>query len=236
MAENRATKGRPGRRRSVDLKQLYETAARHFNSRGFHGTSLADLAAELGVTKAALYYYVADKQDLLYRLHTISLEAARDSLSRATEEGNSGLEKVRLVVYYFIAAITESQTACMILQESGALKPEHASEIVSGSREVEHRLRDLVAEGIADGSIISSDPKLAAFVLVGSMHWVARWYRPNGMWTGHQIADGISAMVARGLSTNPAPALPADIAKPALTAFSQDGLWDPGADEGQRSN
>lgn len=222
MAEQHLRRKGPGRRRSVDLKQLYETAARHFNSHGFHGTSLADLAAELGVTKAALYYYVADKQDLLYRLHAISLQAARDSLARAMDEGHTGLEKVRLVVYYFIAAITESQTACMILQESGALKPEHAAEILSGSRAVEHQLRDLVAEGIEDGSIISSDPKLATFVLVGSMHWVARWYRPDGAWTGHQIADGVSAMVARGLSTNPAPGLPADIAKPALTAFSQD--------------
>jgi TetR/AcrR family transcriptional regulator len=208
------------RRRSIDVKELYETAARCFNEHGFHGTSLADLATRLGVTKAALYHYVDNKQDLLYRLHMLSLQAARNAVERAKQEGRTGLEKVRLVTYYYVAAITESQTACMILIEDGALRPEQAEEIITESRALEHGLRDLIAEGIADGSIIPCDPKLATFVLVGSMHWATKWFRPDKEWSGHQLADGISAMIARGLSSSPAPSLPADITRPALTPFT----------------
>src|SRR5450759_732708 len=77
----------PSRQARRELKEevLYETAARWFNKHGFHGTSLADLGSELGITKAALYYYVSDKSELLYRLHVRSLRAARGARDKAVE-------------------------------------------------------------------------------------------------------------------------------------------------------
>lgn len=202
--------------RQLKLDALYETAARSFNERGFHGTSLAGLAAELGVTKAALYNYVDNKKDLLYRLHTISLRAAQDSLDAARRQGTNGLEKVRLTVHGYLIKITKSPTACLVLFDSDAMTPDQAREILARSRTVEHGLRELVQEGIADGSIVACDAKLATFVLVASLNWVSRWYDPEGVWTGEQIAEGMSAMLTRGLARHPASALPLDLCR--LTA------------------
>lgn len=214
--------GRPpgGSKREVRLEELYETAARLFNERGFHGTSLQDLASRLGVTKAALYHYVSNKQDLLYRLHVISLGAAEAATERAIAEGRTGIERVRLVVYHYLDAICASPTACLILLEEDALRPDQSAEILNLRRRLEYGLRDLIRSGIEDGTIIPCDPKLATFVLVGAMNWVTQWYRPGGDWNAHQVADGISALLARSLSTTPVPELPADISRPHLTPFA----------------
>lgn len=213
----------PQEQRNLKLEALYETAARSFNRRGFHGTSLADLATELGVTKAALYHYVDNKKDLLYRLHTLSLRAANDSLDLARREGRNGLEKVRLTIYNYLLRITKSRTTCLVLFEDDAMTAGHAKDVLERSREVEHALRDLVCEGIADGSIVPCDAKLATFILVASMNWVSRWYDPADAWTGDQIADGMSAMLARGLARHPAEALPSDIGSLALTPVTTQG-------------
>lgn len=194
--------------RELKLEALCEVAARSFNDKGFHGTSLAAIAADLGVTKPALYHYVANKNDLLYRLHMISLDAAQGSLTRARAEGRTGLEKARLTMFYYMLAMTESPTACLVLMEEGAMKPEQASAVAKRRREMEYGLREVVREGIEDGSITPCDPKLAVFVLVGAMNWMSRWYKPGGEWSGRETAEGMSAMLARSIAAAPDPLPP----------------------------
>lgn len=215
--------GRPktvGRTKGIRRKELLETAARLFNERGFHGTSIQDLATRLGVTKAALYHYVPNKQDLLYQLHVISLDAADKATARAFQEGHNGIERLRLLVYHYLGAICESPTACLILLEDDALRDDQAKEIIEHRRKLEYGLRDLIRSGIDDGSIIPCDPKAATFVVVGAMNWVSKWYRPGGDWNAYQIADGISAILARSLAANPVSSLPRDISQPQLTPFA----------------
>lgn len=221
-AANRGRGGRPrgGSSREVRQEELLETAARLFNERGFHGTSLQDLATRLGVTKAALYHYVTNKQDLLYRVHVISLAAADSAVQKAMAEGSQGLERLRLIIYHYLDAICASPTACLILLEEDALTEEQTAEILEHRRRLERDMRQLIQGGIDDGSIAPCDPKLATFVVVGAMNWVTRWFHPGGNWSAHQVADGVSAMLARTLSSAPVPALPTDISRPHFTPFA----------------
>lgn len=192
----------PSRETQRRLKEeaLYETAARWFNMHGFHGTSLADLASELGITKAALYHYVSDKSELLYRLHIRSLEAADAARRRGTEEGRNGLDRIRRIVYHYVASITSSRTFTFVLLEDGALDAVQAKEILDRRRWLERDLRRIVVEGIEDGSITECDPKLVSLVVGGAMNSVAKWFRDDGDWDGEQVAAALSAMLARMLA------------------------------------
>ena len=201
-------------------QDLLETAARLFNERGFHGTSLQMVANELGVTKAAIYHYVPSKLDLLYRLHEISLETAEASIARATAEGKNGAEKIRLVVYYYLKKICASPTACFFMVEQNSLSGEQAAIIANRRRKLERETREMVRCGIDDGSIVPCDPKAATFVLVGAMNWVTKWYQPGGDWEAAQVANGISAIVARSLALHPSTTLPTDLSRPELTPFT----------------
>src|SRR3984893_8372917 len=73
---------------------LIRKAARAFSARGFYNTSLDDIAAQLGVTKPALYYYVKSKEDILYACHVISNELGSEAMAYAENLKGSGLDRV----------------------------------------------------------------------------------------------------------------------------------------------
>ncbi len=192
---------------------LFETAARLFNSHGFHGTSMSQLTSELGLTKGAIYYYVADKSDLLYKLHLKSIEATQRANQRGIAEGGNGMERVQLIIRYYVEALTRSKTETFILLEKGALRPEQAQDILTRRKQLEADLRAQIESGIADGSIVSCDPKLAAFTLVGAMAWVSKWYDPGKEWRPEQIAEAMAQMLIRSLSREPTADLAVNVAK-----------------------
>lgn len=192
---------------------LFETAARLFNRYGFHGTSMAQLTEELGLTKGALYYYVKDKSDLLYQLHIRSARATRLAHDRGVAEGRNGYERIHLIVQHYIKTVTTSPTETFILMEDGALKPEQAEEIMKLRKQLEYDLRDSIRGGIEDGSIMPCDPKMVSFAIVGAMAWVSKWYDPAMPWTADQVSTGMAQLLSRMISANPAPALPLDISE-----------------------
>ena len=198
--------------REIKEDVLYETAARWFNAHGFHGTSLADLATELGITKAAFYHYVRDKRELLYRLHLRALDVAEAAHRGAVAAGVDGLDRVRRIAVAYVTAVTASDTATLLLLEHGVLSPKQAGEVLARRRWLEHDLRAQIASGVADGTIAPCDPKLASFSVVGMLHWVTKWYDPAGPWTGPQVADATGRMVARMLAAGSPPPLPTDVA------------------------
>ena len=211
-AWNKKVTGASGRR-AVRETLLFETAARMFNSYGFHGTSMSHLTQELGLTKGALYYYVQDKSDLLYKLHIKSAEATRRAYDAGVAEGRNGYERVRSIVRHYVAAVTVSPTETCILLEKGVLKPEQAEDIVQRRKQLELDLRSQIAKGIGDGSIVPCDPKLATFILVGAMAWVSKWFEPDRDWTPDQIADAMSDMLMRSIAATPSDVLIGDVAK-----------------------
>jgi TetR/AcrR family transcriptional regulator len=197
--------------RAIKEAVLYETAARWFNRHGFHGTSLGDIANEIGITKAALYYYVRDKSDLLYKLHLRAAEAAKRAHDRAVNEGGNGLERVQRIVTNYVAASTSSPTETFILLEDGALSAAQSAEIIKRRKWLDNDLRRQIETGIADGSITPCDSKLAVLAIVGALAWASKWYNREGFWSSDQVAIAMGQMLARMLSSGPALELPTDV-------------------------
>ncbi|MGZ5154773.1 MAG: TetR family transcriptional regulator [Caldimonas sp.] len=200
------------RKREVLLRE----AAASFNRRGYHGTSLAEIARKLGVTKAALYTYVPSKEELLFYCHDSAMDTAFESLRQARAEGGSGLRKLAATLRRYLEAMLGEEGGYVVLLEENAMKPLHVRAIVKRRDQFEEGLRELVAEGIADGSIVACNPKLAVFMALGALNWGRKWYRPNGTWTGPQIAFALTQMLERSLSSTPAAALVEDPAAAAL--------------------
>jgi len=199
------------RKREVLLRE----AAASFNRRGYHGTSLAEIAKKLGVTKAALYTYVPSKEDLLYYCHDSAMDTAMESLQKAREEGADGLQKLSITLRRYLELMLGEEGGYVVLLEENAMKPVHMRAIVKRRDQFELGLRALVEEGIADGSIVACNAKLAVFMAMGALNWSRKWYRPNGEWTGPQIAFALTQMLERSLSGKPGASLVLD---PALAA------------------
>jgi TetR/AcrR family transcriptional regulator len=192
------------------LEVLREAAA-FFNFKGYHATSLTEIATSLGVTKAALYHYFPNKNSLLAACFEYAMDVAFASLERGRKQGKNGRERLVLTISSYISQLIDELNCCVVLMEEQALEPADRAKLVRQRDRFERGLRALVKEGIEDGSIVPCDPKLAIFVVLGAMNWVAKWFKPSGAWTPAQVTVALSQIFERTLSSSPAVALPRDV-------------------------
>lgn len=192
-------------------KAIIRAAAKVFNRRGSHGATLDDVAERLGVSKAALYRYVQSKQELLYACHEEAMDIARESIDKGEAEGRNGLEKIQIGMSGYLREMIGAMGVPVLIIEENALTGAQADHIIALRDEFEKRMRGLVEEGIADGSILPLNPKIAMFMLLGAVHWVTKWYSPDGPWTANDVAEALIELATRGLAAKPNDRLRADI-------------------------
>ncbi|MGE0846056.1 MAG: TetR/AcrR family transcriptional regulator [Flavobacteriaceae bacterium] len=193
--------------RKLKREALLREAAAAFNRRGFHATSLDDLASNLGVTKAALYYYFPNKQKLLLACIERVMEAAFRSMERARKEGVTGREKLHLSLRYYLQEIIDELSCCVVITEERSLLPEDLAPHIAMRDRYEKALREFVLMGIEDGSIAPGDPKLIVFTLLGAVNWVPKWFSQNGEWSSNQVATAMTELLDRAIAAVPEPSL-----------------------------
>lgn len=178
---------------------ILRTAAELFNERGFYETSLNELAKRLNVTKPSLYYYFKNKDDILLQILSQAVIEFQPAMNLAEQSGLCGLEKLKIFITQYTAAMTGVFGKCMVLSGLGPLEPSSRDELTPTFRRLDTFVRKLLNEGIQDGSIATCDTKITAFSIFGAMHWLARWYRPDGELNAQEIADRVITLFELGL-------------------------------------
>ena len=195
----------------IKRQEVLREAAAFFNFKGYHATSLTEIATKLGVTKAALYHYFPNKNSLLAACFEQAMEIAFASLDRGRKQGGNGRERLVLTISGYVSQLIDELNCCVVLMEEQALEPADRVKLVRQRDRFERGLRALVKEGIEDGSVVPCDPKLTIFVILGAMNWVAKWFKPSGPWKPEQITLALSQIFERTISSSPAVVLPRDV-------------------------
>ncbi len=175
--------------------RMLRAAARCFNEKGYSGSSLKDVARILGLTDAALYYYVRNKEELVYLCYVRAAEVARESLDRAIAEGSSGLDTVVRYIRYHVDVMVGERGPIAIMSEIPSLKPVHRDEILGLSREHGARFEAVLERGIADGSIAPCDVRMTGNAIMGALNWVPKWFHGDS-----GVAEKVLAEFPRILS------------------------------------
>lgn len=184
---------------SLKRGALLREAGRAFSVRGYHNTSLEDVAKSLDVTKAALYYYVKSKQEILFECHMMSLDFGDDAMKYCEEHGKTGLEKILLLIDKYVKTITSEMGSFAVLGEYDALEPQNKAIIGKRRDKFDRGFRKLISEGIADGTVRAIDPKLTVFFFMGSINWMTRWFTTEGPLTGEQVARQLVDLIEGAL-------------------------------------
>ena len=186
--------------REVKRNAVLSTAAQLFNEKGFHATSLDDIAAALEVSKPTVYYYVTNKEQLLFECFVAGIEPIRTAFRKARKLKANGRERLKAVLGHYGQAVASEFGWCMVRAEDQDLSPSMSAHIKSLKSEIDQGIRRLLREGMQDGSIHPCDPKMTAFALAGALNWIAHWYRENQSMTGAEIAAAFIAVFENGLS------------------------------------
>ena len=192
--------GRRRQTRDHDVKReaVIRAAARAFDARGYHHTSLDDIAAGLGVTKPTVYYYVENKEQLLFECFLAGLHPIREAFREAERAGGSGRERLNAVIRGYALAIASEYGWCMVRAHDQDLRPGMRRQINALKSEIDQGIRSLLQAGMADGSIEPCDPKIAAFALAGALNRIAHWYRADEPMTAADVADAFITVFENG--------------------------------------
>jgi AcrR family transcriptional regulator len=185
--------------RDIKREAVIHAAARQFNARGFHNTSLDDIAAALEVTKPTLYYYVENKEQLLFECFRAGLEPIRQAIREAGCSPQPARERLRIVLLRYAQGIASEFGWCMVRAEDQDLSHQMQAHVKALKSEIDQGIRRLIRAGIDDGSIGACDPKMTAFALAGALNWIAHWYRDNQPLSAAQIASAFVALFENGL-------------------------------------
>jgi AcrR family transcriptional regulator len=186
--------------RDVKREAVIRAAARAFNARGYHNTSIDEIAAALNVTKPTIYYYVSNKEQLLLECILTGLELVLEPFRRPRPTGVSAREQLNAIIRHYAQAIASEYGGCMVRAADLGLAPESMARIKQLKSEIDQHMRRLLEEGARDGSIETHDSKMTAFALAGALNWIAHWYRENQSMTAAEIADAFVGIFNCGLS------------------------------------
>ncbi|MEM6514193.1 MAG: TetR/AcrR family transcriptional regulator [Pseudomonadota bacterium] len=185
---------------SAKRDQVLKAAAQCFNLKGFSGTSLKDVAKLLNLTDAALYYYVRNKEELVYLCYLRAADVGWNALTRAIDEGGSGYDILVRYFDYHVDAMVGKAGPVAILSEIPSLEPAHRDEILALSRRHSLRFEELLRQGIDDGSIRDCDIRMTGNAIMGSLNWIPKWYHGDDAMAA-QIRSEFPGILSAGLSS-----------------------------------
>ena len=186
--------------REAKRLSILSAAAKIFNERGYHNTAMADVAEAIGVSKPFLYYYLKDKEDILYECSRIATEQMHAMLADVRKAEVTGWQRIEMAFRGYAEIMTTDFGVCLIRNSApGSLPSNSREKLWAGRRRLNKEIEVFIAQGIADGSIRTCDPKTLSFALFGAFNWMTIWYRANGRLRPATIADNFLDIVARGV-------------------------------------
>lgn len=187
--------------RASKREALLRTAARMFNEKGFHATSLDEVAERLHITKPTLYYYVKNKDEILFECVSIGLQMLQDAIEAERDRGGRAVDQLVAAMRSYVEIVTADFGMCVIRVGEDPLPPESQRALRNFKSKLDAHFRELVRRGIEEGSIRPCDPKIAAFTLAGALSWIGRWYRPEGPLAPEEIARQCIGLLTSGMCT-----------------------------------
>lgn len=194
-------KPRAEREREHQAKReaVLRTAARLFLDRGSARVSMNDVAARLNVTKPALYTYFESKDEILAECIRQGDAIVREGLLEVEAQGGSGLDRLRSFIREYARLGTTDYGACIIRLDDRALPDRERDEARRAKRAIDARVRAIIEDGIADGSIARCDVRLATFAVIGALNWIGQWYSPEGANTPEEIGEAFADHLIEGM-------------------------------------
>ena len=183
---------------STRKSELTRQAARLFAEKGYHGTSIGDLAEAMGVQKGSLYAHIDSKADLLWEVARDGAAAFHAGLDTVPDE-LPATEKIRFALRAHLRVIAEQlEIATVFIREWRYLEGERRDEFLAERRRYEDRFRALFREGREQSELRTDlDENAAALLFLSAANWAYTWLRSGTDTDG--LADRFYVLLMDGM-------------------------------------
>ncbi len=189
---------------------VYQAAVDLMYERGYHGTSLRDVARAVGVQMSSLYYYHESKQALLVAIMERTTADLIAVVAEAMDAASSPRERlIAGMRAHVLFHATRRKENFIADSEIRSLEPAERKAIVAMREQYEQLFAQVLEDGRASGAFVELDAPVTLAGLFAMLNGVAVWYRPRGRLSLEQIADQYCAIFLNGVAARRAPIKPA---------------------------
>jgi len=181
-------------------EEILSAAAQIFSQKGFHATSMQDIAEAVNLQKASLYHHVSSKQEILVDVLDQALDLFIDNMQAVMSQCLPPDEMLRQAMHvYMVTILKQRDLASVLLLEHRSLEPELHTRHIPRRDRFERLWRDLIQQGLEAGCYHEVEPAMTARAVLGVMNWVITWYNPQGQLTPEQISRQYADLFLNGL-------------------------------------
>lgn len=186
--------------------EIYREAANIIYEKGFDATSMGDIADAVDLTKGGLYYYIKGKKALLYAIMDFAMNRLESEVLEPARKEEDPEERLAILLSGHAELVIEDASAMTILvYEEEGLDDSHRSKVRHRKRTYADFLRDtIIAVLDKNGRTSKIDPAMAASSVLGTVHWIVRWYQPSGRLSAEEVVQQVTELIMHGLVPAPA--------------------------------
>jgi AcrR family transcriptional regulator len=181
-------------------ESVIQAAAVSFARNGYHGTTMDQIAEMLDISKPTLYKYYKNKSELLHACDEKATERFLELARECVELDGTALDKIKHYQYRSVEFLTDEFGRALALMEETGLDPEGRQHWHEARDEITKIFRKIVGDGIKKEEINPMvDPRLTMLALFGAFNFIAKWFKPDGSYTAHEICDQFFEVFINGL-------------------------------------
>ncbi|MFY0478741.1 TetR/AcrR family transcriptional regulator [Achromobacter marplatensis] len=181
-------------------ERILDEAAKLFAQSGYDGSSVSDLAGAIGVSKAAIYHYYPTKQDIYDAIILGVLSGLTQTVGQDVDRAEGAAARLRAFMVGHARYFEQhhAKFVTMLIGYSGMALPERedAARLRDG---YEKRLRELITQGVADGTFRALDVAATGRAVLSMLNWMVRWYKPGQGDSAETIAAGYFDLLVGGM-------------------------------------
>lgn len=179
---------------------IIQAAAQIFRKKGFHATSMQDIANAVKLQKASIYHHVESKQEILFTILEHALDLLIGDMRAVSDSDLKPKEKLRLAMQVYVGRLTsDADLATVLLLEYRSLEKKLRTRHAVRRDRYEALWRKIIEEGVDQGVFRPVDISIATFAIMGVQNWMITWYREGGRLSALELSDHFSELFLYGL-------------------------------------
>jgi AcrR family transcriptional regulator len=182
------------------LEEVLRSATNIFFAKGFHATSIEDVARDVGMLKGSLYYYIKSKDDLLFKLLLAGIEDGDAFIAQQIDPAGDPVEQLERAIRAQIDYIIQNKVPFgLFLHEFDSLPGKRQHKLTAVMSRYNNRFVELVRKGQKQGKLMKGEPWIIVNGMLGMCNWLYRWYDTDHISDTEQIKQVFVEMIFCGI-------------------------------------
>lgn len=189
-------------------EQIISAAGRLFSQKGYHATSIREIAEASGILSGSLYAHIRSKEDLLYDIVGDVAISFLNSIDSVLSVQHTPVEKLREALRSHVRTVASHMDAATVFFNDWRMLSDVRRTRIEKLRDAyEKKWVSILHEGMQQGVFRETDETFLRLLLLSAGNWVYQWYRPDGSCAPDEIADQFFHMIVHGIQSTEDPTI-----------------------------